>query len=128
MKTYHVVGLSMLAGVALGAIAVQGLHAQAKPPAYVIAENDVSNPAAYLKEFVPLAGKAITAAGAKFLARGGKTVGIDGAPPSSRVIVFEFESMEKAQAAFASPAYREARKIGDKYAKFHIWAVEGLAK
>jgi hypothetical protein len=38
MKAPHVIGLSMLAGVALGATAIQGLHAQAKPPVYVIVD------------------------------------------------------------------------------------------
>jgi uncharacterized protein (DUF1330 family) len=37
-----------------------------------------------------------------------------------------FESMEKAQAAYTSPAYIEARKIGDKYGKLRIFAVEGI--
>ena len=38
MKTRYTVALYILAGVAVGAAAVQALHAQAKPPAYVIAE------------------------------------------------------------------------------------------
>ena len=38
MKTYYTVGLSMLAGAALGAGAIQALHAQAKPPGYLLAE------------------------------------------------------------------------------------------
>jgi hypothetical protein len=29
-------GLTLLAGVAIGVTAIQGLHAQAKPPAYVV--------------------------------------------------------------------------------------------
>jgi uncharacterized protein (DUF1330 family) len=37
-----------------------------------------------------------------------------------------FESMEKANAAFDSAAYKEAKKIGDKYATFRVYAVEGL--
>ena len=32
------IGLALLAGAALGAAGVQGLHAQAKPPVYFIAE------------------------------------------------------------------------------------------
>jgi len=36
MKTQYTVALSMLAGIGLGAVAVQGLHAQAKPPAYLV--------------------------------------------------------------------------------------------
>ena len=127
MKTRHVVVLSMLAGVVLGAIAVQGLHAQGVvPPAYIVIENDVMNPGAYLKEYVPLASKAITEKGGKFITRGGKTVSIEGEPPKSRVVLVAFSSLANAQAAFASPAYRDARKIGAKYAKFRIWAVEGL--
>jgi hypothetical protein len=38
MKTRYTVALSILAGVAVGAAAVQALHAQAKLPAYVVAE------------------------------------------------------------------------------------------
>ena len=53
-------------------------------------------------------------------------VGIDGEPPKLRTVILAFENIEKAQAAFASPAYREGRKIGDKYAKFRVWAMEGL--
>jgi len=49
------------------------------------------------------------------------------AQPPKRVIISQFESLEKAVAAYKSPAYMEARKIGDKYAKFRIFAVEGVA-
>jgi len=121
------VGLCSLAGFAVGALTVQALHAQAKPPAYTISEIDVTNVDGFTKEFAPIAGKALQDAGAKFLARGGKTVSIDGEPPKSRVVVHVWENIDKAQAGFASDAYKEARKIGDKYAKFRIIAVEGLA-
>lgn len=127
MKTHYDVSLSMLAGVGVGAAAVQGLHAQAKPSAYAVVEIDVTNQDAYTKEYLPVAGKALTDAGGKFLARGGKVAAIDGEPPKPRVVVLSFESLDKAQAAFASPAYREGRKTGDKYAKFRVFAVEGLS-
>ena len=41
MKTRYTVVLSMIAGAALGATAIQGLHAQAKLKAYAIAETEV---------------------------------------------------------------------------------------
>jgi uncharacterized protein (DUF1330 family) len=128
MKTRYTVALSILAGVAVGAAAVQTLHAQAKPPAYVVAEIDVTNLEPYDKEYVPPAAKAIADAGGKYVVRGGRTVAIFGQPPQPRIAVMVFESMEKANAAFESSAYKEAKKIGDKYAKFRVYAVEGLLK
>src|SRR3954467_13180742 len=114
-----------LAGFGMGATAVEKLHAQAKPPAYVISEIDVTNADAYAKEYVPLANKALADSGQKRLASGGKTVALAGAPPASRIVVSVFDSLEKAQAAYTSPAYLEARKIGDQYGKLRIFAVEG---
>lgn len=127
MKTHYVIALSALVGGTIGAAAVQTLHAQAKPPGFIVAEVEVSNEEAYAKEFLPKASPALDAGGAKFLVRGGKNEVVEGAPPPKRVIISQFESMEKAVATYKSPAYLEARKIGDKYAKFRIFAVEGVA-
>ena len=116
----------MLAGAALGAAVVQGLRAQAKPLAYVISEIDVTNKEAYAKEYVPLAVAALKESGQKQLAAGGQTVSLSGEPPRSRIVLSVFENIDKAKAAYTSPTYLEARKIGDKYAKLRIFAVEGV--
>ena len=126
MKTRCTVALSILAGVAVGAAAVQALHAQAKPSAYVIAEIDVTNVEPYDKEYVPPAAKAVTDGGGKYIVRGGRTVAFYGEPPKPRIAVMVFESMERAQAAFDSPAYKAAKTLGDKYATFRVYAVEAL--
>ena len=126
MKSNYKIAIAMLAGAGLGAAAVQGLHAQAKPPAYVISEIDVTDKEAYAKEYVPLAVKALKESGQKQLVAGGKTAAISGEPPKSRIVLSVFENMEKAQAAYTSPAYLEARKIGDKYANLRIFVVEGV--
>jgi hypothetical protein len=68
MKTCYTVALSMVAGAALGATAIQGLHAQAKPPVYVVTEIDVTNPQAYGKDYAPKAQAMIKAAGGRQLA------------------------------------------------------------
>jgi hypothetical protein len=48
--------IAAVAGVALGAIAVEGLHAQAKATQiYVVAEIDVRNLDAYQKDYAPKA-------------------------------------------------------------------------
>jgi uncharacterized protein (DUF1330 family) len=127
MKAYKI-GLGMFASFGLGAGVVEGLHAQASPPAYVISEIDVTNADAYAKEYVPLASKALADSGQKRLVSGGKTISLSGAPPASRIVVSMFENLEKAKAAYSSPAYLEARKIGDQYAKLRIFAVEGIAQ
>ena len=132
MKTHYTVALSMLAGTALGAAAIQGLHAQAKPPIYYVAQIDVTDPDAYAKEYAPKAQAIIKAAGGRLVAIGGaasaaKVTAFDGEAPK-RAVVQVWDSMEKIQAWRANPEYIELRKIGDKYAKFRSFAVEGLAE
>ena len=69
-------------------------------------------PMATRRNTFPLATKALVASGQKRLASGGRTISLSGAPPASRIVVSAFDSLEKAQAAYTSPAYLEARKIG----------------
>jgi uncharacterized protein (DUF1330 family) len=131
MKTQYAVALAVAAGFGLGAVAVQGLHAQAKPPVYYITEIDVSNPEAYAKEYAPKAQATIKAADGRFLAIGGaassgpKVTAFDGDAPK-RAVVQVWDSLEKIQAWYSSADYKDARKIGDKYATFRSFAVEGL--
>jgi uncharacterized protein (DUF1330 family) len=128
MRMRDAVALATLGGVAVGAAAVEGLHAQATPPAYVISEIELTNPDGYTKEFVPLAQKALRDSGQKVLASGGRTVSLSGEPPRARVVVSMFENLDKARAAYTSPDYLAARKIGDQYGKLRIFAVEGVAQ
>jgi len=53
MKTKYTVALAMAASFALGVLAVQGLHAQAKPAGYVVVEVAVTDKDGYAKEFIP---------------------------------------------------------------------------
>ena len=125
MKTRYTVALSVLAGAVLGAGVIQGLHAQAKPPAFVVAEIDISNREAFVKDFVPLGTKALaTGSGFKTLARGNKTLSIEGAAPKF-IAINQFDNLDEAIKAYNSLEYKEARKIGDKYATFRIYAAEG---
>jgi hypothetical protein len=47
----------------------QGIHAQAKPPAYYIAEIDVKNEDVFSKEWAPKADETIKAAGGAYVVR-----------------------------------------------------------
>jgi uncharacterized protein (DUF1330 family) len=126
MRTQVNISLAVVAGFGLGAITMDRLHAQAGPPAYVISEITLTDPDAYAREYVPLATKALAESGQTRLAQGGRTVSLSGTPPASRIVLSRFVSLEQAQAAYTSPAYSEARKIGDRYGTLRIFAVEGL--
>jgi uncharacterized protein (DUF1330 family) len=127
MNTKYKYALVMGAGFALGAIAVQGLHAQAKPPAYLITEVTVNNQDAFMKEFAIPGMKPLQEAGGKFLARGSTPISLEGASPAPRVTVIQFDSMDKAQAWWNSPASKDQQAIGNKYATFRTYLVEGLS-
>ncbi len=125
MKTAVNVTFSMLAGIAIGSIGVQLLEAQTKPPAYVIAEADVTDRDAYNREYLPLARKLLMDGGGKYLAVGAaKIVPVDGEPPRA-VAIIVFENLDKAQAVLTSAAFSDARAIGRKYANFRAFVVEG---
>jgi uncharacterized protein (DUF1330 family) len=126
MKRIHQTATALLTGVGLGALAVQAIHAQAKPPGYAIAEVDVANLDAYQKEYVPLVQASIKAAGGRPLAAGQTIIVFEGAAPSRRVTINQFDSLQAVQDWRNSAQYREARVVGDKYAKFRAFAVEGL--
>jgi uncharacterized protein (DUF1330 family) len=119
--------LGMAIGLALGAVASQALHAQAKPPIYYIAEVDVTDLDGYMKEFAPKAATSAEAHGGRTLAAGQKVTAIEGTPPKNRVVVMRWDSLEQLRAWRDSAEYKEARKIGDKYAaSVRAFAVEGL--
>ncbi|MBV8793823.1 MAG: DUF1330 domain-containing protein [Hyphomicrobiales bacterium] len=126
MKTQFSTVLTLLAGCAIGAAAVQGLHAAGGPPVYVISEIGISDLDAYQKEYLPLAQASIKASGGRLIAAGQNIVVFEGPSPGTRVAINRFDSIGAAQAWRNSASFKEARKVGDKYAKFRAYAVEGL--
>ena len=125
MKSQFTVSLAILAGVGIGAVAVQSLHAQSKPPVYFVGETEISNPDAYAKEYLPLVMADIKANGGRYVAAG-KATPLEGEPPKTRIAVIAFDSLEKIQAWRNSKEFKETRKIGDKYAKYRSYAIDGV--
>jgi uncharacterized protein (DUF1330 family) len=130
-KNYKMAILAALTGCALGAAAVQSLHAQAQPLIYYVVEVDATEPDAYARDFAPQAQAIIKAAGGRFLAIGGAgatgakaVTPIEGEPPK-RVVIMVWDNMDQVHAWWANPEYAALRKIVDKYAKFRSFAVEG---
>ena len=115
-----------LALLAIGAAAIQGLHAAGSAPAYVVTEIGISDLDGYQKEYVPLAQASIKASGGRLVAAGQNIVVYDGPSPGTRVAINAFESLNAVHAWRNSAQFKEARKVGDKYAKFRSFAIEGL--
>jgi uncharacterized protein (DUF1330 family) len=121
----------MLAGTAIGAAGVSVLHAQAKPPVYLVTEIDVTNPEAYGTEFAPKAQATIKASGGKFVLIGGAgganakpITALVGTPPK-RVAIQAWDSIDTLKAWYNGKDYQDALKIGEKYATFRRYIVEG---
>ena len=127
MKASGKLTIMLFIGVAVGAVAVHGLHAQAKPPVFYVGEIDVTDEAGYQKEFVPQVGAAIQAGGGRFLARGGQTTTLLGDPVKKRVVIQQWESMDQLRGWFDSPDQKKLRDVQAKYSKVRSYAVEGVA-
>ena len=115
----------LLAGAAIGGVAVKILHAQAAPPAYFFAEIDVTDADAY-RTYVDRNTAVVQAAGGRFLARGGRAIAMDGAPPK-RIVLIAWDNVDKAQSWYRSREYQEIVPIRDKAAQFRGFVIEGLS-
>ncbi len=94
--------------------------------AYLIALVDVTDPEAY-QEYAKRAGAAAKNRGLEFLARGGRTVSLEGAEPAGMVFIIPFDNMEAAQAYYDSPDYQEAKTFREGAADARFFLVEGVA-
>src|ERR1700674_2933852 len=106
-------GLTLLAGVAIGATAIQGLHAQAKPPAYFVIEINKVTDAEGFKVITqrPTGGADVAKElGGHYIARTDKITALDGTAPQ-RFIAYAFDSVEKAQAFNNSPYMKAVNAI-----------------
>jgi uncharacterized protein (DUF1330 family) len=125
METLQKLAVAVIAGATLGAGAMQALHAQPRPPVYVVAEFDVTDAAGF-KSYGDANGALFQSMGGRYLARGGAVEAIAGALPKQRVAIYTFESMEKMRAWRDSPKYKELSAIRDRSSNFRSFAVEGL--
>ena len=100
---------------------------QAKLPIYVvIAIQRITDPEAYKP--LPEKGRAAAeAAGGHYLIRTGNIIRLDGVTPE-RLALIEFDSVEKAQAWYTSPAQKDADAIRSKSTDSLAFIVEGLGQ
>lgn len=128
MNAARQIAIVGVAAFGLGMGAMEILHAQsATPPAYLVADVKVSNPATF-KTYLAKVPAAYAPFGGQALARGGTVVPLEGAPPAGGITIIRFDSLEKAKAFWNSPAYREIATLRHQAAQSRIFLVEGLAQ
>jgi uncharacterized protein (DUF1330 family) len=91
---------------------------------WVACYRSISDPEA-LAAYAKLAGPAITAAGGRFLARGTAAKAYEQGV-AGRLVIVEFDSVEKAVAAHDGAAYQAALKVFNNAAERDLRIVEGL--
>jgi len=92
--------------------------------AYVIVEIDVVDPVGY-EEYKKLAGATVLNYGGKYIVRGGATEVLEGNWKPKRIVVLEFESMQRAKDWLNCEEYREPRKMRHRTARSNMILVDG---
>jgi uncharacterized protein (DUF1330 family) len=93
--------------------------------AYLIAEVEVTDPAAY-EEYRKRVPATIEQYGGRYLVRGGATESKEGGWAPGRLVILEFASMEQARRWYDSPEYTPARAIRQRASKSKLIFAEGL--
>jgi uncharacterized protein (DUF1330 family) len=116
MNTKSKMVLAVIAGAALGAAAMQGLHAQAKLKAYTVAEVEVIG--AMDPNYLPTVRKAIEEGhGHALRTLNGRVVSIEGPPPAKNVAIVEWDSLDDAVAFYKSKAWTDLAPQREKAQK-----------
>jgi len=126
VKTTHKLAIAIVAGIAVGGVAIQGLHAQAPPPVYVVIDiSDITDPEGF-KAIPPKSGpETLAPFGGKYVIRTENITALDGIAPK-RFVVIAFDSLEHAKAWKASATSKAVDVIRDKTTKSSQFLVEGM--
>ena len=94
--------------------------------AYVIVDIEVTDPTRF-EEYKKLAPATIAAYGGRYLARGGQTETLEGTWTPQRLVILEFDSVDRAKAWLNSPEYGPARQMRHQAAQSNMVVIEGVA-
>src|SRR5436190_11627749 len=114
LRRHYKPAIALIGGVVIAAAMIGNVHAQAKPPAYLVVEFEVVDPVGW-KEYTDAA-RALGGPG-RFLVRAAKGVPNAGEPPKNITIIL-FPSMEAAETFDSSPGYTALKANRDKSAKW----------
>jgi uncharacterized protein (DUF1330 family) len=94
-------------------------------PAYVIANVDVKDPAAF-EEYRKRVPETIARYGGRYLVRGGACETLEGGWTPARLVVLEFPSVDAARRWYDSAEYREPKALRMKSALTDVVIVPGV--
>jgi uncharacterized protein (DUF1330 family) len=93
--------------------------------AYVIVEIDIVDPAGY-EEYKHLASATVEKYGGKYIIRGGAVETLEGDWNPKRIVVLQFDSIQRAKEWLNCDEYREPRKMRHRTARTRMIVVEGV--
>src|SRR5262245_55824645 len=131
MKAYLGMGLAMLAGVAIGATAVNELKAQNKAPGdyAIVAFNEISDPAGFKTNVSDKAPDIVKKHGGSFLARTDIITPLRAAEPAiKRYVIIAFDSAQKAKAWYESSDMKDINAYNNQHTKGRAFVVDALAQ
>jgi uncharacterized protein (DUF1330 family) len=121
--------LAIVAGISIGAtggVVIQGLQIETPPPTYLIAEVEVTDPAAFQKYADKVAETMAPFEGHyHYVVRTGTAQALEGEPPK-RIVVIAFDSAEEALGWYRSPAYQSIKLIRQGASVSRLYLAEGL--
>jgi uncharacterized protein (DUF1330 family) len=124
MNAKFKLALAAVTGAAVGAAAVHGLHAQAKPKAYSVTEIEVIDDAAEAAYARQIVAEVAFAGGKPINNAGGKIVAVVGEAPK-RVAITEWNTLDQLQKFYASSDWKRLAPQRDKAQKIiRQYAVE----
>ena len=92
---------------------------------YVIADVEVTDPAAFA-EYQQLVGATIAAYGGRYLARGGATETVEGHWQPRRLVILEFDTLERAKEWYHSAEYADPKAMRHRAANTTVVFAAGV--
>src|ERR1700693_3347534 len=113
MKTNCKLALAVLAGVLISIAGARLIHAQQvkMPPAYVIAEVEVTDPVT-LKKYSEKAPQIVASFDGHYVVRGGKIQALEGEAPKGFIVVIGFDSVATARGGTIARTMRSSGRSG----------------
>ncbi len=93
--------------------------------AYLIARASISDPEGYATYTVDVPA-VVARYGGRFLARGGRTVSLEGPAFDGRLVIIEFPDLDTAESFYASDDYQALKRRRDPFATVEFIAVDGV--